>query len=117
MKVKHFRGVKIIAADSEGAKGASLRWLLGPEDEMPNFHMRMVEVEAGGHTMHHKHPYEHECYILEGEGELLDEDGKVRVLKPGNATYVPADEVHQFRNKGESTFRFLCIIPNLEKQD
>ena len=116
MKVKHFTEVEKIEANTEGAQGASLRWILGPKDEMPNFHMRLVEIEPGGQSMHHSHPYEHQCFILEGEGELLGEKASLP-LKPGNAAYVAADEIHQFRNAGEAPFKFLCMIPRLEKKD
>jgi quercetin dioxygenase-like cupin family protein len=110
MKAKHFSEVPFIEANADGAKGAGLRWILGPDDEMPNFHLRMVEVEPGGMTMHHKHNYEHECYILEGEGELVGENESLS-LTPGKAAYVPANQIHQFRNVGSKDFKFLCIIP------
>lgn len=114
MKVKHFYQVEKEEAKSAGAKGTSIRWILGPKDEMPNFHLRMVEVEPGGVTMHHDHPFEHECFILEGEGELVGND-KSLPLKPGNAAYVAPGETHQFRNVGKTPLRFLCMIPKLEK--
>ena len=116
MKVKHYKDVEKIEANTDGAKGASLRWVLGPDDEVPNFHMRVVEIEPGGQSMHHSHPYEHECYILEGEGELVGKE-KTLELKPGNAAYVAPDEIHHFQNVGDTTFKFICMIPNLEKKD
>lgn len=110
MKVKKQSDVPFIEATADGAKGAGLRWLLGPEDGMPNFHLRLVEVEPGGQTMHHSHNYEHECYVVEGNGELVGNDQSLE-LNPGNAAYVPANEIHQFRNPGDKPLKFLCIIP------
>ena len=115
MKVKHYTDVEKIEANTEGAKGASLRWVLGPKDDMPNFHMRVVELEPGGVSMHHQHDYEHECYILEGKGELVGDNEKLS-LTPGKAAYVPAGETHQFRNAGDKPFKFLCMVPNLDKK-
>lgn len=115
MKVKKTNEVPFIEAKADGAKGAGLRWLLGPDDDMPNFHMRLVEVEPGGKTMHHKHNYEHECFIVEGEGKLVGEAESLE-LKPGNAAYVPANEIHQFQNAGDKPLKFLCVIPADYKQ-
>jgi quercetin dioxygenase-like cupin family protein len=115
MFVKKQSEVPFIEATADGAKGAGLRWLLGPEDNMPNFHLRVVEVEPGGMTMHHQHNYEHECFILEGQGKLVGNDNELQ-LEPGNAAYVPANEIHQFKNVGENTFKFLCIIPSDYKE-
>lgn len=114
MKVKHYSDVLNEDANMEGAVGASIRWILGPKDDMPNFYLRMIEVETGGNTPRHRHPYEHEVYVLEGQGELIDPDGKPLELWPGNVAYVAPDELHQFRNTGDGVFRFLCIIPKTE---
>jgi quercetin dioxygenase-like cupin family protein len=116
MKAKHFSDVEKIMATTEGARGAGIRWLLGPDDDMPNFHLRLIEVDHDGQTMHHQHPYEHEVYVLEGEGELIGPEGKTLSLEPGVAAYVPPDGVHQFRNVGAGMLRFLCIIPRLENK-
>ncbi len=111
LKVKHYKDVERQEAVTDGASGAGMRWVLGPEDEMPNFYLRVVEVEPGGRTMRHRHPYEHEVFVLEGEGELVDTVGKALALHPGHAAYVAPEELHQFRNAGEGTFRFICVIP------
>ena len=110
MLTKHSKDVELIEANTDGAKGAGLRWLLGPKDDMPNFYLRLVEVQPGGMTMHHQHPYEHEVFVLEGEGELVGEKETLS-LTPYKAGYVAPDEIHQFRNVGDSVFKMLCIIP------
>jgi quercetin dioxygenase-like cupin family protein len=115
MKTKKYTDVEKIEAHGDGASGASLRWVLGPKDDMPNFHMRVVEIEPGGVSMHHQHNYEHECFILEGQGELVGQ-GKSLPLQPGMAAFVPPNEIHQFRNAGDTTFKFLCMIPRLEQK-
>jgi quercetin dioxygenase-like cupin family protein len=66
-------------------------------------------------TMHHQHNYEHEVYVLEGEGELAGEEENLS-LTPGSAGYVPANTIHQFRNVGNTPFKFLCMIPADYKQ-
>ena len=66
MKVSHYEVVTQKPVEMEGAKGCSVRWLVGPEQDAPNFAMRQFEVAAGGHTPRHRHPYEHEVFVLEG---------------------------------------------------
>jgi quercetin dioxygenase-like cupin family protein len=68
-------------------------------------------VAAGGHTPQHTHPYEHEVFILEGEGQVLEGD-VAHPLRPGDVVYVRPDEVHQFRNTGSGPLKFLCLVPN-----
>ncbi|MGQ9914437.1 MAG: cupin domain-containing protein [Thermogutta sp.] len=111
--------MKVVAAESiepqkvviEGAAGCTMRVLIGPDDRAPNFTMRQFEVEAGGHTPLHAHPYEHEVYVLEGEGMVM-RDGEPLPLRPGMVVFVPANVMHQFRAGERSALKFLCLIPN-----
>jgi quercetin dioxygenase-like cupin family protein len=67
-------------------------------------------MEADGCSPLHTHPWEHEVFILEGEGSVFD--GKTAcALKAGDVVFVPPDELHQFRNRGKKTLKFLCLIP------
>jgi quercetin dioxygenase-like cupin family protein len=95
----------------EGAAGCRVRWLVGEKDEAPNFAMREFELDPGGHTPLHFHPYEHEIYVLEGEGAVVD-GNRLRPLRPGDVVYVAPNDVHQFQNTGAGRFRMLCLIPN-----
>ena len=94
-----------------GAREATIRVLIGPNDGAPNFAMRLFELAPGGHTPKHSHSFEHEVFILEGTGVALDGD-RERPIGPGMAIFVPPDRPHQFHNTGSCTFRFLCLIPN-----
>ena len=70
-----------------------------------------VQVAPGGFTPHHSHPYEHEVFVLEGQGTILD--GAVeRPLQAGDVVYVAPGDVHQFRNGGNAPLKFLCLVPN-----
>jgi quercetin dioxygenase-like cupin family protein len=77
--------------------------------------MRQFEVAPGGHTPRHHHPYEHEIYVLEGEGEVLENDTP-HPLHAGDVVLVKPDDVHQFRNVGDRPLKFLCLIPNSADQ-
>lgn len=111
MRVKKSVEVPQAPVTMEGAAGCRVRWLVGAADQAPTFAMREFELEPGGHTPRHFHPYEHEIYVLEGEGEILDGDAP-RPLRPGDVVLVAPDDVHQFRNTGTAPFRMLCLIPN-----
>lgn len=109
--MKVFRYEDIRAEDAnEGASKLKVRWLITKETGAENFAMRLFEVEPGGYSPLHSHPWEHEAYILEGEGIVVSEDRKTE-FRMGNVIFVAPNEKHQFKNIGEKTLKFLCIIP------
>lgn len=111
MKVNHYEQVQQSPVDMPGAKGCHVRWLIGQDENAPNFAMRQFEVAVGGNTPKHSHPYEHEVFVLEGEGIVVEGDQE-HPLKSGDVIYVRPDEVHQFRNVGDAPLKFLCLVPN-----
>ena len=114
MKVNRANDVAAQAVDMEGADGCQVRWLVDDRDGAPNFAMRQFDVQPGGHTPKHSHPYEHEVFVLEGSGIVMDGDQE-RPLKAGDFVYVAPDEVHQFRNTGQAPMKFLCMVPHVPK--
>jgi quercetin dioxygenase-like cupin family protein len=111
MKVIHYEQAEAAPVQIEGAVNCTIRCLITPEDAAPSFSMRYFEVAPGGHTPHHAHGYEHEVFILEGSGVVL-EDNTEHPLRPGTAVFVPPNQIHQFRNTGGTTMKFLCFIPH-----
>ncbi len=111
MKVNHYRSIESQPVVMEGSHGCRVRWLVGSAESAPNFAMREFEVDPGGFTPRHSHPYEHEVFVLDGSGEVYEGD-EAHPLKAGDVIYVAPDEVHQFRNTGAQPMRFLCMIPN-----
>ncbi len=110
MKIVDYKEVKAEAVDFEEAKDIKVRWLISDKDKAPNFAMRLFEVSPGGCSPLHTHNWEHEVFILEGEGVATDGDKEFKI-KSGTVVYVAPNEKHQFRNVGNSIFKFLCIIP------
>jgi quercetin dioxygenase-like cupin family protein len=94
----------------DGAKGVRMQVMLGRQDNAPSFAMRHFVVEAGGHTPHHSHPYEHEVYIVEGALEATC-SGETATVQAGDTLFVPSEAVHQFQNTSDEPARFLCIVP------
>ena len=111
MKLNHFEQVELNPVSMEGAEGCHVRWLIGKDDGATNFSMRQFEVKAGGFTPRHSHPYEHEVYVLRGSGTVLEGETE-HPIKQGDVIFVKPDEIHQFRNTGEESLEFLCLIPN-----
>jgi len=111
MIVKKHDTVENESVNVEGAKNTSIRWLIGKDSDAPNFYLRQLEVEPGGHTPFHSHPWEHEVYVVEGSGKINTSDNKSFALEKGTFALVMPEEEHQFENTGNTPFKFLCIIP------
>ncbi len=112
MKIKDYKEVERVPG-GEGADRAYIRWLIGEKENPPNFYLRLIEIEPGGHSPYHQHNYEHGVFVIEGEGALVDEEGKEHPLKKGYSVYVPPLMKHQFKNKGEKVLNFICVIPKI----
>ena len=110
MKIAHYSEIKASPVEMEGAQGVTIRWLISESDGAPNFAMRLFEVEPGGQTPLHAHSWEHELFVLEGNGFVWKE-GKEIPIKSGTVIYVPPDEKHCFKNVGNQKLQFLCLIP------
>jgi quercetin dioxygenase-like cupin family protein len=95
----------------KGCKGVSIRWLITDKIGAENFAMRMFEVEPEGHTPLHAHEWEHEVFVLSGEGIVVGKEGEEKI-KHGDVIFMPSDETHQFRNIGSEDLKFLCLVPN-----
>jgi quercetin dioxygenase-like cupin family protein len=111
LKVMNYHQVPAQDVAEEGAEGVRIRWLVTKEDGAPNFAMRHFEIEPGGHTPFHSHPWEHEVFILRGTGKVVRE-GRNAPISEGTFVYVPPGEEHQFRNDGSSQMDLICLIPN-----
>lgn len=109
MEIFHYKDVKAKDVE-EGASKSRVRWLITEEMGAENFAMRLFEVEPEGYSPFHSHPWEHEVFILEGDGLVIDEV-KESKFRAGDVIFVPANEKHQFKNNGEKTVKFLCLIP------
>jgi len=104
----------VLAHPAEEAEGVTVRWLLTREEGAPHFAMRVFDLAPGHSTPCHSHWWEHEVFVLAGEGAVRDASGEETPLQPGSVVLVPGDERHCFRNTGDSPFRFICLIPHPE---
>ncbi len=110
MKVTPHNEISLEDVNIEGAKAVKIRWLVSQKDNAPNFAMRLFEVGVGGFTPYHTHSFEHEVYVVDGEGVFVTEE-KEYPFKKGDVLYADPNMKHQFRNAGQTTLKFLCIVP------
>ena len=113
MKIFNYQMVK--AKDAEGgASKVTVRWLITKDVGANNFAMRLFDVAQGGFSPLHTHPWEHEVFILEGEGVVFDGE-KATPFEASDVVFIPPDERHQFKNTGKESLKFLCLIPHTKE--
>lgn len=110
MIVSHEDKIAYKNINNDTTKGASIKALISPKEGWDGHVMRVLELEVGGYSPRHEHPWPHINYILEGEGALFL-DGEEIAIKAGSYAYVPSNKLHQFMNKGNTKLKFICIVP------
>jgi quercetin dioxygenase-like cupin family protein len=111
MIIKNIETVSASDVVMDGAKDVTVRVVFGPADQAPTFAMRVFELAPGGHTPLHRHPFEHQVLILDGDIALVTDAGEKPVQK-GDAVLVMPDEQHRFKNRSDSKrARFMCLVP------
>jgi quercetin dioxygenase-like cupin family protein len=84
----------VLDVDLKGSKNVTVRWLIGKRSGALNYAMRLFEIAPGGIVPLHDHDEEHEIVV-----------------------FVPPNEPHGYDNTdGTEVFRFICVIPLLEKE-
>ncbi len=114
MLIGHYS--EIGAETFETLPGVRLRWLIDEREGKLNFLLRRFELDKNAKTPHHKHPWEHEIYVISGTIELTLDEEKI-ILKKDSFAYIPENHMHQFKNIGEEEAVFLCIIPRKGAMD
>ncbi len=110
MKAVNYKDIPATVIEHEGVKNVTGRVLIGKADGAPNFCMRLFEVGKGGFAPRHSHEWEHEIFVLEGDGEVLIGD-TWHPLSQGSVVFVPGNLEHQLKNTGDGTLRFICLVP------
>jgi quercetin dioxygenase-like cupin family protein len=112
MKITNLAAAPSQPVTMEGAANVSRCVPIGKADGAPNTSVRVFTMAPGGHTPYHAHAWEHTNYIIAGEGELVDAEGKAHPLKPGDFALVLPHEKHQYRNSSATEpFVMICAVP------
>ena len=106
MKVANYLDTKPI----EEVSGVVKREVITAEDGAPHFCMRVFEVEPGSSTPSHSHWWEHEVFILSGQGVVVSGEREIPIGK-GSVIFVAPNEQHRFLNNSGEPLRFICVIP------
>ena len=106
MKIQNYREV----TDIKAAPGVRMRIVAGPDEGAANFVMRLFEIQPGGGTPHHTHTWEHEMFVIEGQG-VLKSGNTENPLEKGDAVMVLADEQHGILNTGKDILLVICVVP------
>ena len=110
MLIRHADPATATPVEMDGVKDVTMQVMVGRADNAPNFALRHFVVQPGGHTPLHQHDYEHEVFIVEGTAEA-ECNGETHEVRAGDVLYVPANDMHQFRNTSDTPMRFLCLVP------
>ena len=110
LKIAEAKSIVEETVTAAGAEGVTVRWLISGEDGAENFHLRLFTVAGAGKTPLHVHAWEHEVYILEGQGALIY-GGAEHPFSAGDVIFVPPEAEHTFINTGTTNLEFLCIVP------
>jgi quercetin dioxygenase-like cupin family protein len=108
VKVKNYRQIRAEPVLEE--LGVTVRWLISELEEQPEFAMRLYEIEPGAATTAHTHYWEHQVFVLSGQGVLIGEESEIPLVE-GDMVYVPPLERHQFASQGNKMLRFLMMFP------
>jgi quercetin dioxygenase-like cupin family protein len=95
------------------AEGVTMRILAGPDEKAPTFVMRHFEFEPGAAMPFHKHPWEHEFYVLEGSGYIRTDSGN-KPVQTGDAAVVLPNEMHSVVNSSQNIMRIICLVPLID---
>ena len=106
MKVSKYLDTKPV----QELPGVVKREVINADDGAPNFCMRVFEVEPSSSTPYHAHEWEHEVFVLEGQGKVVGEQGETPIAKD-SVVFVPPNEHHCFVNNGDEILKIICVIP------
>lgn len=85
--------------------------LIGPERGAVRYVTRRFTLAPGGRIPAHRHEdIEHQQVVVRGE-MVLTLDGVERVVRPGDAVFIPVGTVHAYANRSLEEVEFLCIVP------
>ncbi len=100
------RSEEIEELDLEG--GGKIRWLITHKDGADKYSMRLITIHKGKSTPSHQHDYEHEIFVISGEGETIL-DGKRYQVNSNDFIFIPGG-IHHVLN-AYSDMKVICVVP------
>ena len=87
--------------------GVKKRVLVGKEHGARKFYLRHYTIAPGTVMSLDKHVYEHELFVIAGEG-TYECDGAQRTVRAGDAIWIQSNQVHRVNNLGSEPLIVLC---------
>ena len=104
------KDMKPVEVNMKNAENVLKQTAVTSQQGWDGWSMRIFTLKKDGYTPFHSHPWPHINYIIKGSGTLFI-DGEEKKVSPGDTAYIKGDEKHQFKNKGNDDFSFICIVP------
>ena len=99
------------------AEGEGYRLLLEGRPQTAGIRSGRVVLKPGESAGEHTSgQHEEVLIILEGQGELWFKNFPSLVAEEGHLLYVPPDTIHDVRNTGKATLRYLYLVAPASKQ-
>jgi quercetin dioxygenase-like cupin family protein len=119
--IHHFRGDKggwdwedVPVQDYGPAQPeVTVRRFISQRDNSNNMELRYFELAPGACSNFEQHNYEHAVLVLRGRGTVRLGEA-VFPIRFGDAIFVEADEVHQFRAAEDEPLGFMCAVLDKE---
>ena len=119
--IHHFQGVEggwdwegvPILSYGPARPGVTVRRFISRRDRSENLEVRYFELEPGAVSNFENHNYEHAVLVLRGHG-TVHLDGEDHPIRFGDAIFVDADSIHQFRAADDDTLGFMCAVLDKE---
>ena len=111
MHVEHYRDIPLLPVEGTGqaTPGLTTRRILPPAAAEAT--MDICEINAGASSAFHTHPWEHQVFVVAGQGAVTDGQSPIQ-FSAGDVVVIPADQPHQFINVGDSNVVFVCLQRN-----
>lgn len=113
MKITSLDSIPSKQTDGSDAKGVEKQNFLEREDGSPAFAYHIFTIEPGGYQPYHTHTWEHLCFVISGQGTLIDVKGEEYPLKPRDCIFIDTEEKHQFLTPADATEPLVVIIINV----
>jgi mannose-6-phosphate isomerase-like protein (cupin superfamily) len=99
---------KIVALDRDAME--YLRVLGGPPESVTMRSGYVVLLPDKSVGPHSTESYEEMVVVLDGEGEMLFEEGRILQLETYTVAYCPPGTEHDVRNTGSKPLRYVYIV-------
>ena len=90
----------------EDEENIEKKLLIGEKDGATNFEMKLFTIGPNGYSEHHTHDWDHEIFILNGEG-ILKSKNKDYNISQGDCIYIKPKEEHQIQNPYDKDLKYI----------